>query len=388
MEVSAIIAEYNPFHNGHKYHIEETRRRGATHIIAVMSGNTVQRGDISVFDKHFRAKCAAENGADLVVELPYPFSCSCAEIFAKGAVSIITRLGVVDTLSFGVETDNSFLLKNAAEASEALREDEEIKRLVSSGLSYPKAFENACRIRFGDETAECFTTPNNTLAIEYIKALSEEKSNIVPMAIERKNVGHDEMNMENGFASASMTRQLLAQGESTENILPYKLLKETPHFLKLMDKAVLISLSSKSVEELEQVPDISHEAAARIFSALNNGADSVDSLIEAVKCKSLTRSRLARSVLNAYFGLKGSDLALPPYCRILAFNQKGTELISKIKTNGSIDISTSLTELSRISPAHKRLAELDNLTSRFQALCCEEKLPLINEYSKMVTIIR
>ena len=160
MQTAAIIAEYNPFHSGHAWQIQKTREAGATHIVCVMSGNTVQRGDIAVFDKHLRAKAALDGGADLVLELPCPYSCSAAQDFAKGAVSIISRLKAVDMLSFGSECGDIERLKSASRLSP---DDATFKILLNDGMTYPKAFSKAVE---KSVYANIFSMPNNVLGVE------------------------------------------------------------------------------------------------------------------------------------------------------------------------------------------------------------------------------
>ena len=164
MKIAGVVAEYNPFHNGHKYHLEETRRMGATHIVVVMSGSAVQRGDTAISDKYFRAKTAVENGADLVIELPCPYSCSSAERFAGAAVQILAGFGEggVSMLSFGCEDDDIALLDKAAEISSELDESDYVKEMLENGVPYPAAVASAAGI---PEIKALFDKPNNMLAI-------------------------------------------------------------------------------------------------------------------------------------------------------------------------------------------------------------------------------
>lgn len=188
--VLAIIGEYNPFHNGHLYHLNESKKlANADYTIAIMSGNFVQRGNVSIVDKWTKAKMALQNGIDLVLELPCIYSISSAENFALGAIKTLNSLKIVDTVSFGCEIDDISVLKEFARI--LTEEPEEFKSLLahelSKGISFPKARENALLMYLNDirKYANVLSSPNNILAIEYLKALDITKSTIEPFAIKR-----------------------------------------------------------------------------------------------------------------------------------------------------------------------------------------------------------
>ncbi len=360
---AAIIAEYNPFHTGHKYHIGQTRALGATHIVAIMSGAAVQRGEAALFDKHFRARQAVLGGADLVVELPCPFSCSCAEIFAKAAVSIIERMGCVDMLSFGAESDTE-TLKSCAEASEA----------VSGGLvreflkekDYPTAFRLAVEKHFGERTAEVFDKPNNLLAIEYIKALSATGSAIKPVAVHRAGAAHDSGAPDGGFASGLYIRNGILRREDMSSYLGYDFDRSAVCDTNRLSDAIMLRLMQITDSgEWDEVPDFSAALADRLKKALASSKYSdFSSLIDNVKSKSFTRARVSRALFSAFLGIRHDDLTMLPYCRVLAFNERGREIMRDIKLEGGIEISTSLSDFSQ-----KRLAFLDDLSSRVCSCC-------------------
>ena len=188
MKVAAIICEYNPFHNGHRFHIGETRRKtGADAVVAIMSGNFVQRGDVAVFPKSLRAQTAIRGGADLVLELPVPFATGSAEFFAQGAVRTLDSLGIIDYLSFGAECNNAEKLLELAElfASEPPEFSDLIKLYSKDGLSFPAARAKAATEFAGADAEEILSSPNNILGIEYCKALLKLNSKIKPCVIER-----------------------------------------------------------------------------------------------------------------------------------------------------------------------------------------------------------
>lgn len=191
MKTAAVICEYNPFHYGHRHQLEQTRALGATHIAAVMSGDFTQRGDLAVTDKFARAKTALENGADLVLELPVKYSLCAAEGFARGAVGIISALGCVDMLSFGSECGSIPALREAAGAVEYAVHSDYFQLLMSGGKSYPAALAEAVKKFYTNDVYDVISSPNNTLAVEYIKALDDIGSGIEPVTVRREGAAHD-----------------------------------------------------------------------------------------------------------------------------------------------------------------------------------------------------
>lgn len=377
-KVSAIVAEYNPFHNGHKYHIDMTRKNGADFIVSVMSGALVQRGDVAISDKHFRARQAVLGGADLVIELPYPFSCSCAEVFAKAAVSIISRLGVVDELSFGCETDDIELLKKCADISAELSDGADIADLTSQGLSYPAAFERTVSDRYGDAFAEAFRSPNSTLAIEYLKALKLYNCDIQPYAVKRTGTAHDSDIPSDCFASASYIRSLIHASQDLSQFVPYSIDRSCVCDINSMSRDIFMRLTQLVQSgEYKNVPDFSRELAARFEKAAGQ-LESADysALLDEVKTKSFTRARTSRAFINAYLGITNDDLKITPHARILAFNEKGQQLLREIKSrNTGIEVSASLSDFSM-----KRLCELDEMSCKFQGFCRGNTI--VSEYAR------
>ena len=198
MNVCGIICEYNPFHNGHKFHIEQTRKLfGATHIVAVMSGNFVQRGDLAIIDKYKRTETALKNGVDLVIELPVQYSLASAEQFAQGAVYLLDKLGCVNILSFGSECGDIELLKETAKAVKEYQQSDELKKAIDKGLTYPLALKKIIEEKYSESLSDPLNYPNNTLAIEYINAIDKIGSSIEPVTLKRKTALHDSEILEN-----------------------------------------------------------------------------------------------------------------------------------------------------------------------------------------------
>lgn len=363
VKIAGIISEYNPFHNGHAYQIEYLRSHGITHIVCVMSGDTVQRGDLAIYDKHTRAEIAVANGADLVLELPTPFSCSAAADFARAGVSILSSLGCVDYLAFGAETDNADMLISAARTVNSL--GGEVKSAISRGLTYPQAIASLCN----EQTAEILSGANNTLAVEYIRNL--EKTRVKPLVVKR-TVTHDGDDIHHGMASASKIREMIFNGEDVTALLP-TLPGGHPSRLQNIEAAVLYKLSAMGLEEFVKTPYTDGGIAERLYKA-SRRAGTLNELYEAAKTKNVTHAKVRRAVLLATLGVKANELkAVPEYGRVLALNERGSEILGICKKTATIPLSHSLAALSRLSDDAKRSSELDELASRLRSLAAGER---------------
>lgn len=384
MLTAGIVAEYNPFHNGHKYLIEETRRRGATHIIAVMSGAAVQRGSVAVFDKYSRASAAVKNGADLVLELPCPYSCSNGEVFARSAVEILASLGVVDRISFGCETDNAELLRQAAEVSEDLKNSAEVKALLSGGASYPKAVCAAAEKIYGREVADVLASPNGVLAAEYCKAASKLAPDMEISPVLRKIAGHHETAVSGGFTSASKLREMLKSGEDMSSLVPCSVDELSRAFEENMQNEILFILFCADRDKLLEVPDVSPQLADRILRVAAQCPKTLDDFYAACKNKSITMARLRRTVLHFVLGVTKDDIRPVPYARILSFNKRGAQLLSKAQP--TIPVDTSLRRLEQTSDHAARVSRLERNTAALQYFCSDKREPFVSEYSRKITI--
>lgn len=373
MHITAIIAEYNPFHNGHRRQIEAVRRLGATHIIAIMSGSVVQRGDVAVYDAHDRAQSAIDGGADLVLELLPQHSLSAARDFAAAGTDIVKRLGCVDSLCFGAETPDISLLERALVALGG--GEAEIKRLMSSGKTYPQAAALAC----GEEVSKIISGQNNILALEYLRAL--KGSGITPIAIER-NVPHDGESVSGRYASASKIRKMLYSGENTEELTGYPPF-ENVAFLENGDRAILGALLKMTEKDFCEIRGVK-ELSRRLYQA-SRRAESTEELLFAVKSRNFTLSRIRRAVLCCALGIKNEDAAPQEFARILAIGPGGTQILRTLRNVSQIQLDTSLAELSKLSCTAARQAELTERASRLRCLCTE-KVSGISEYSKSVRV--
>ena len=361
MKTAAVICEYNPFHFGHKYQLDQTRAMGATHIAAIMSGDFTQRGDAAVFDKFERARIALENGADLVVELPVRFSLCAAEGFASGAVGIISALGCVDMLSFGSECGSIPALREAAGAVDYAVHSDYFQLLMSGGKSYPAALAEAVKKFYTDDVYDVISSPNNTLAVEYIKALDDIGSNIQPVTIRREGAAHDSDSEAGSYVSASLIRKKILSGGDYSAFAP---VDDSPSAdIKRLERAILAQLRMMRPDDFEQVYDAAQGLGERLYKAVRR-AGSLDELYFLAKTKRYTLARIRRAVLCAFLGVDKRMLREPnAYIRILGMNPRGREILSAAKNAGCpLPMDTSLRALMDTSyEAHRQGA--------FQARC-------------------
>jgi len=393
MKISGIVSEYNPFHSGHKYHIEKTRENGATHIVAVMSGNFVQRGECAVFEKHSRAAAALANGVDLVLELPIAFATATARTFARGAVFILNSLGCINELSFGSECGD---VKALAEVSQALN-SEKIQAVLRSGLdegmTFAAAREAAVRELLG-EKADILKCPNDTLAVEYISAIYDMKSSIIPFAVKREGAGHDSKQVEKGFCSASMIREQLLCGK-TENIFlpsPEIYMSEiknsrAPVNYNTLERAILCRLRTMSAQEIAQAPDISEGIENRIFNAVRSSS-SLEELYCMAKTKRYPLARIRRIVLHCFLGITALDSRdNPPYIRVLGMNESGMEILREARSKASLPLIMRAGDIERLDDYARRTFELECRAADIFSLAMPNPLPCGTEQTGNVIIL-
>ncbi|MBR6701123.1 MAG: nucleotidyltransferase [Firmicutes bacterium] len=389
MKVSAIVAEYNPFHNGHKFHIEETKRRtGCDCVVAVMSGNFVQRGEPALFNKWHRAEAAVRSGVDLVIELPAAYSCAGAEFFAKGAVRILNRLGCVDHLSFGAEETSLDTLKNIAGmlAFEGKEISDSIKKYMNEGISYAAARSKAVAGSGPAGYAEIISKPNNILAVEYLKQLILSGSSIEPLVIERKHAGYYEESPEESFAGAGKLRDILRDSGEIESILDYipdecfELYKDKHMcFSEDMFELIVYKIISESPERLAEIDSVVEGLENRAGKAVMEAIDQ-ESLIDLIKSKRYSRTSIQRMLVRILLGIKSSDMEAfeeceASYARVLAFSEAGARLIRKLKKQDELkaQIITNINREKIEDPVLNRMLRLDILASDIYDLICYSK---------------
>ena len=361
-KVLGIIAEYNPFHNGHLYHIKKSiEETGASSVICVMSGNFVQRGNTSIVDKWTKTKMALANGVDLVLELPTIYSVSSAENFAEGAIRLLDSLKIVDTISFGMEAKDIASLNNIANVlyTEPKEYTTILEHELGKGVSFPKARENAVMMYLNDikQYANILTGSNNILAIEYLKAIKKLKSKLNPIGIRREKVLYNDEIIIDDFASATAIRKMIATGQFSDiqKVMPkssYALLADElrkGHYvldLSKFQKEIIYNLRKMSVEEIAQLVDVSEGLENAIKNAANSSNNLVD-FVNIVKSKRYTQTRIQRILIYALLGITNSKMLAfkkaVPYARVLGSNENGKQLISQIaKKNKKVQIVTSV----------------------------------------------
>lgn len=338
MKVSAVIAEYNPFHNGHKYMLEKVKEHSDA-VIVIMSGSFVQRGGIAVTDKWSRAGAALRNGADLVVELPVTYALNTAQRFAHGGVYLAKALSA-DELCFGSESGDTDALVRAAELLRNEPEDVsmKIKAFIASGMNYPSARSRAYE---GIIDGGILDVPNNILAAEYICAAKQLKSNMAFRAIKRREVGHDDTEVTANTASASAIRARIFDGEDISSFVPQETKEiKKPYDLSRLDGAIIYALRNYTAEELSQINDVNEGLENRIIK-MSFESSSFEEICEKIKTKRYTRSRINRIVLSAYLRLTKELCAVDPtYIRVLGMNGMGMKILAGIKHTCALPIVT------------------------------------------------
>lgn len=360
MKTAGIIAEYNPFHNGHAYHLNEVRHRtNADYLIIVMSGNFMQRGVPAMLDKYTRARMALENGADLVLELPCLFSCASAELFAKGGVSLLHQLGVADFLGFGCENDNLPLLLKTA--SILAGEPGEYRLLLQDALkkgnSFPAARSMALTACLQENLpdSDFLSSPNNILALEYLKALKILDSAIVPVAVKRNGASYHEDVLRSSFSSALAIRNtLLSQADSVleSEILKaqvpdsvFQILKASyrhTHPVTAQDFSAQLhyKLLLDAPKGYSEYLDVSRDLSDKIKKNLHSYSN-FDSFCMLLKSKELTYTRVCRCMMHILLNIRKTDLVNSvPYARILGFRKECSPLLKEIREKSRLPLLT------------------------------------------------
>lgn len=358
-KILGIVSEYNPFHFGHLYQLQESKKIiNPDYSVAVMSGNFVERGDVAIIDKWSRSEMALKNGIDLVIELPLLYSISSAENFALGAIKILDSLKMDTTLSFGSECGNLSTLEQIANVlySEPKEYLSILNHKLSSGVSFPKAREHALLMYLNDirKFANVLDEPNNILGIEYLKAMQNQKSKLKAITIKRKGEQYNSFSLDSKFSSATAIRHGLLNNIDIKSCVPevsYQILKEKKEKNQMIfgintfEQAILYKLRCMTLEDIAMLPDVTEGLENKIKKAVNSCNDST-TLISMIKSKRYTLTRINRILLYALLNITKKDMQssykATPYIRVLGVNAKGKELLSKIsKNNPKANIITS-----------------------------------------------
>lgn len=388
MKAVGIIAEYNPFHRGHGWHIAETRRLLGDNkpVICVMSGNWVQRGECALVDKWERAEMALRGGADLVLELPLPWAISSAEQFAKGGVEILRATGVVDTLSFGSESGEIGKLQRIAEGLESKDYQSSLRTITDKGISFAEARQRAVISCLGKD-GELLKNPNDNLGVEYLRAAGRSMEAI---AVRRMGAAHDGAESLDGYASATLLRQMARRGAWEE--MKGFLAREDLELIKAggtadmerMERALLTRLRTMKEEEFSSLPDCG--AAEGLPSRMKKAAkkaESLEAFYSLVKTRRYTHARIRRLALWAFLGLEEKDrpAAGPSYLRVLGMNEQGKGLLREMKKTATLPIITKPSHIRGLGGEAQHLFALECRGTDLYGLCFDTIRPCGLEYT-------
>ncbi len=397
MKVTGIIAEYDPFHNGHSYHIKKAREMtDADAIVVVMSGHFTQRGMPAFFSRDARVRMAVDGGADLVIELPYIYACNSSHEFARGAAGILNGIGCVDALVFGAETDDMDALEKAARAAAGTddRSSAYIKEEMKNGVSYPEALTRSVEKIYGAQTAAVLREPNNLLGIEYMKALRELGSGIKPFIVGRRSAAHGESlemlherKQEQRIASGTAVRKAVYAGgaRAAEMLVPdtsfsiisgyerssgFSFTEYRDKIKKNMFELLKYKIITSDESELAEVYGVAEGLENRLKSCIS-GAEDIDGLIDSVKSKRYTRARISRTLMHMLINLRTTDFETlrETYCaRVLGFSPTGGKLLRLMSESSAIPVFSNLSRLDKRSPEAARVLKYDMRASDVYAL--------------------
>lgn len=371
MEIVGIVAEYNPFHNGHRHQIAQARAlAGAGAVVCAMSGNFVQRGDCAVTDKWTRARLALEGGADLILELPTVWASSSAETFARGSVEILHAAGAT-ALSFGSETGDGAVLEQVAQVLDDPAFSQALQPFLSRGLPFAQCRHRAVQKLVGEEAAACLGNANDNLGVEYLRAACRLGWSPKVYPVLRVGAGHDGGNHPL-YPSASYVRGEIRTGAVA---------MDNPAFLSYNQRGMLARLRCLELEDWEHIPDCGEGLAQRLYRAVRQGT-SLEEIYDLAKTKRYAHARIRRAVLWGALGLREQDRpAQMPYLRVLGANERGLQVLRNM--DGSIPVITK--------PTHGKgipLMELEARCTDFYALCRETVTPCGTEWSTSPVILQ
>ena len=369
MSVTGIIAEFNPFHRGHAYILEQAKQTSEAVVVA-MSGNFVQRGEPALLSDRYRTKMALLHGADLVLQLPMPYAMASAGTFARGGVSLLSQTDLVDSLLFGSECGELSELQTAAQAVHAPKTAERTQALCKQGYAYPMARQKAVEQVLGAQTATLLQSPNDILAVEYLAALAQYAPQMQPIAVKRQGIQHDAKDVVGAFASASYLRALCRAGASVEDFLPptaFEVLRaamqagHAPAQYAQLEPAILAFWRTVQPETLLDVPDADLGLLKRLKASAKT-ATTLTELFDTAKTKCYTHARIRRVVLAAFLGLSTElTKGKVPYIRVLGANAVGIELLKQLEGSAKV-------------PVLKRASDAKVLTGRAKKLFAAECL--------------
>jgi len=412
MKVLGLVTEYNPFHNGHKYHLlESIKKTDATHTIAVMSGNFLQRGEPALTNKWYRAEMAVREGVDLILELPVLYACSSAEFFSFGAISLLNNLNIVNEVCFGSECGDIEVLTSIAKVLllEPPVYKESLRNFLSEGLSFPVARAKSLAIYFNNtDISKIVNSPNNILGIEYIKSIFRINSQIIPATIERVVADYHSSDIKANICSATAIRSFLKNTnyslEDLKKVMPtesFNILTQSfskgygPVFLSDLEQSIFMTLRRISKSSLQNIMDVEEGLENRIIQASLKSYD-LDQFFACVKTKRYTMTRLQRIIIHTLLNIKTDDykhynsLGGPQYVRVLAMNSRGRTLLKKIREVSSLPILTNLSKQFLADEAAKDMLAFDILASNVYSLGypCKNNRGASSDYFHHPTLLK
>lgn len=393
MKVVGIIAEFNPFHNGHKYLIQEAKKKtNADFVVVLMSGSFTQNGNVAIYDKFKRAKAAIEEGVDLVIELPTFYSISSGEYFATGAIDLLNKLNIIDYVFFGSENGDINDISDIANVE--LINKEQILKLtkeeMKKGITYAKAHENALKSYLAPSQIKELQKPNNILAIEYLKALKKTNSKIIPYTIKRRGNSISDTNIEKeeNFTSATSIRQYIMLKKDLKILEKY--VPVDMYEIMLIQKPLLnddiyniikfnILNNMKNIQNLQGINGISEGIENKIISALSI-SKSYDEFIHNIKSKRYTLSSIKRMILNILLNITKNDfnkLYLNiNYAHILSMSANGKLLLSNLSKISKVNLLTKINNkiLSSLNETDKQSLDIDIFASNILSILLNENI--------------
>ena len=384
--IAGIVCEFNPLHLGHRHLLQQVRAKGAQTVVCAMSGNFVQRGEPALIRKHLRAAAAIDCGADLVLEIPTPWAMATAETFARGGVSILHRAGCTH-LAFGSESGDTTALQRLAESIGASEYDWLLRKYLSGGITFAAARQQAVEAMVGAEAASALSYPNDTLAVEYLRAARYWGAEMEPMAIPRVGAMHDE-GERGGIASASHVRHLVGEGkvdsaalflpDGMADVLSDETEKGATAHLSRAERAILSALRKCDADALRRCDSGSEGLENRLMSAMAQ-ARNLEEVLFLAKTKRYTAARLRRMVMWAWLQPMERGLDAPPYLRVLAANERGRQLLRQMQDRG-VPVLTKTADVAALGADARYLMECESRWTDLHGLCRENIPPCGEEW--------
>ena len=366
MKISAVISEFNPFHDGHKYLIDKAKENGSTHIVSIMSGNFVQRGDCAVYSKWDRGMIAVKNGVDLVIEIPTVWSVSSASNFAFAGVNIAEKCGCIDELFFGSECNDIVALNKILSVTESDEYKEEFNKIYTSGFSFPSSRKQAFNNLGYTQLSEILDNSNDILALEYIFSLNKIKSKITPVSFKRTGAQHDSDEHNDISNSASFIRNKIFNGEIKNQF--------DIHRIKNIEDSILVKLKTMNIDDIKNICDVDEGLENRIVKAIEK-YNNYDDILEYIKSKRYTLSRIRRILINCLLDIRKEDVySKIPYIKIICFNEKGREVLRKMRDFALLPIIMKSSDVYKTNDKHVvEIYKKEIVASDIYSLCCDKK---------------